>query len=624
MIGYTINVSNTGNVNLTNVLVTDSLTGLSQTIPTLTPGASQTFNPSYTVTQSDIGAPINNTATANGTDPCGGTVNDSDQCTVNVEFGSGIHIDKTASTTGTCPGTDPLTVNISDNVTYCFRITNTGNVSLSNITVSDDHYGEISLPKTELKPDESTVGTTTHTVNESDVPQVINNALVRGMNLAGGIATDTDDCTVNVDTHPGINITKTVDPPAVGPGMDVTFTINATNTGDCTLKSVQINESLPAGMSFVSSIPVPDTIIGGTLIWNDITGGAGLAPGATSTITMIVHIAEDAEGILRNVVVVNTTPPSPPKNDTENVTVADVEVNKSGTPSIVAPGGNVTYTITYINTGNATLTNVVIIEHYPAGVTFISASPAPDPGTNNVWTIGTLAVGASGEINITVKVPESIDLTFAESGSVIGEGFVMISKELSTEQMPYIFMNVVTLSCNELGPVSDTATTTVSGVPGTSMSVTEHGSGIYESDEIINLCTRNRSISIVKTTNAVYKPTTFSFSKSFVVNFTPKWKQDIETKNCVIDSVIRKRITDATYIDDETRSKADNTSTTMEFDSSFNGSLYIGARINDTAISETYIGEFDVLQQIQIGKGPIPSPSPTPTPTWLPCPTPDP
>ena len=36
----------------------------------------------------------------------------------------------------------------------------------------------------------------------------------------------------------------------------------------------------------------------------------------------------------------------------------------------------------------------------------------------------------------------------------------------------------------------------------------------------------------------------------------------------------------------------------------------------------TYIGEFDVLQTIQIAKGPIPTPAPTPTPTpiWLPCP----
>ena len=299
------------------------------------------------------------------------------------------------------------------------------------------------------------------------------------------------------------------------------------------------------------------------------------------------------------------------------ITLPVVTLVKSCSPSIVPPGGNVTYTINYTNSGEADLHNVVITEYYPKGVTFISASPAPDQGTN-IWVIGTLAAKTSGIINITVKVPESRTYSFFESGGVTGEGFVMVSKDIATGQKSDTLTNVVTLSCTELGPVSATASTTVSAVSGTSISVTEHGSGIYESDESLMLCSKNRSISIVKSTNAVYRPTTFNFSKSFSVNFTPKWKQDIETKNCVLDAAIRKLITDATYIEDEMRSKADNTSTTMEFDSSFNGSLYIGARTNDTAISETYIGEFNVLQDIQIGEGPIPSPSPTPTPDWLP------
>lgn len=299
------------------------------------------------------------------------------------------------------------------------------------------------------------------------------------------------------------------------------------------------------------------------------------------------------------------------------ITPPEVTLKKSCSPSIVPPGGNVTYTINYTNRGEADIHNVVITEYYPKGVTFISASPAPDQGTN-IWVIGTLAANTSGIINITVKVPESRAYSFFEGGSVIGEGFVMVSKDIATEQKSYTLTNVVTLSCTELGPISATASTTLSGVPGTSISVTEHGSGIYESDESLKLCTKNRSISIVKSTNAVYRPTTFNFSKSFSVNFMPMWKQDIEIKNCVLGAAIRKLITDATYIEDEMRSKADNTSTTMEFDSSFNGSLHIGARTNETAISETYIGGFNVLQDIQIGEGPIPSPSPTPTPDWLP------
>ena len=39
IIHYTIAVTNTGNVILTDIVVTDPLTGLNQTIPTLAPGA---------------------------------------------------------------------------------------------------------------------------------------------------------------------------------------------------------------------------------------------------------------------------------------------------------------------------------------------------------------------------------------------------------------------------------------------------------------------------------------------------------------------------------------------------------------------------------------------------------
>jgi len=196
----------------------------------------------------------------------------------------------------------------------------------------------------------------------------------------------------------------------------------------------------------------------------------------------------------------------------------------------------------------------------------------------------------------------------------------MVTKDLSTEQKPYSLRNRVTLSCAELDPVSAYATTKVSGVPGTSLGITESGSGVYSSDENLDLETKNRTISLKKSTYAEYKPTSFNFSDSFSVNFTNKWKQDICSRNIEIDAAIHKKISDATYIDDETISRVDKDKSVMNFDSSFNGSLYIGARAKDTAISETYSGEFDVLQGIQIAKGPILTPSPTPTPTWLPCP----
>jgi uncharacterized repeat protein (TIGR01451 family) len=154
VIGYTINVSNAGNVNFTSVLVTDNLTGLNETIPTLAPGATQTFNTTYTVTQLDICASISNTATANGTDPCGKAVEASVSFSVAPVYDADLSIVKTASLTGSCPGSDPLAVNISDTVTYCFNVTNTGDVNLTGVTVNDDIYGSVPLATTTLAPGE--------------------------------------------------------------------------------------------------------------------------------------------------------------------------------------------------------------------------------------------------------------------------------------------------------------------------------------------------------------------------------------------------------------------------------------------------------------------------------------
>ena len=240
------------------------------------------------------------------------------------------------------------------------------------------------------------------------------------------------------------------------------------------------------------------------------------------------------------------------------------------------------------------VTNVIIVENYPKAVTFISADPAPDAGTNNKWTIGTLSAGASGQIIIKMKVPESRDLAFTESGSVTGEGFVMVSKDISTEQKPYSFKNVVTLSCAELAPVSASAITNVSGVPGTSLELTEHGSGIYSSDEILNLQTKNKSIMLQKSTEAEYQPTSFNFSDGFAVNFATRWMQDICARNIIMGDAMHKKIKDASYIKDETIAEVGGYRTSMEFESSFYGAAHIGTVSKSAKTSEDYIGAFEI------------------------------
>nr|CBH38970.1 hypothetical secreted protein containing periplasmic copper-binding and DUF 11 domains [uncultured archaeon] len=402
----------------------------------------------------------------------------------------------------------------------------------------------------------------------------------------------------------GISVTKVGNVTDAAPSTFVKFNITVTNTGNCTLDHVLVEDTLPAGMTYSSSDPLANST-NGAITWNIV---GPLAAGASKTIELVAKIEEDAEGVLTNTVDVTGTPEIGTNvyaSATAQVRVIRVAIEKSCKSSTVSLGGTVEYTIKYSNPNEVDLTNVVITENYPKNLTFISAVPAPDSGTNNKWTIGTLPAGESGKITIKMKVLDSVlDLSYTESGSVSGEGIVMISKELSTKVEPFDLENIVTIS-GSYGETKVNATasaiTTVS-VSGSSLEITEHGSGIYEAEEELSVSPEKMGIKFDKTTNAEYRPTTFKCSDGFVMEVPSKWSQDICIKNYVKKSAIHKTITEATTLEDDTRINTDNKGYSMTFDSTFLGYLHVDKKTKDAATSEHYIGEFEIKGWDQSGK----------------------
>ncbi|MFA7693718.1 MAG: hypothetical protein WCX86_12545, partial [Candidatus Hydrogenedentales bacterium] len=139
VITYTITVTNTGNVPLTNVLVSDPLTGLSSIIARLIPGASDMYTETYTITQSDVDAgSVVNTASAAGKDPQGKPVEDEDS--FKTEFkeegdvaSAALDLVKTADVTEF--------TQVGDTIVYTVTVSNTGSVTLSDVRVQDPLTG---------------------------------------------------------------------------------------------------------------------------------------------------------------------------------------------------------------------------------------------------------------------------------------------------------------------------------------------------------------------------------------------------------------------------------------------------------------------------------------------------
>ncbi len=76
-------------------------------------------------------------------------------------------------------------------------------------------------------------------------------------------------------------------------------------------------------------------------------------------------------------------------------------------PNPIRPGDEITYSINYINEGGYAQ-GATIQASYDPKVTYISAVPAPDQGSDNHWTLGDLTNGASGKIEVKLAVGSSL------------------------------------------------------------------------------------------------------------------------------------------------------------------------------------------------------------------------
>jgi len=72
---------------------------------------------------------------------------------------------------------DPTSAGIGDTITYSYEVENTGDVTLTLVSATDDKLGAVTLDKTTLAPGETTTGTLTYDVVEGDLPGPIVNTV---------------------------------------------------------------------------------------------------------------------------------------------------------------------------------------------------------------------------------------------------------------------------------------------------------------------------------------------------------------------------------------------------------------------------------------------------------------
>ena len=385
-ITYNFGVKNEGNVTLSSLAVSDPMlaaavppSSVACPVTSLAPGSSTTCTATYVLTQSDIDlGSITNTATATASPPSGppvsdlsGTASSNDTPTTSTITPSpAIAVVKTAGGLNDLNGNgaDP-----GDTIGYTFTVSNTGNVTLASVGVTDAKIGTVSCPSSTLSPGASTLCTGTYTLTLADVNagQITNTAIASGTPPNGAAVSDTSGSTTSDDTPtvtpvnqvPAISLVKAAGPivdldgngPDVGDQIAYDFTVS--NQGNVSLDTIAIADAK------VAPVLCPAT---------------SLAPGANmlcQAAYLLTQADVDAGNLTNTATASGRAPGGSSVSDVSGATTTDdaptisavpqapalVVYKTSPTPSYTAVGDVVDYSYLVQNTGNVTITNTVAI-----------------------------------------------------------------------------------------------------------------------------------------------------------------------------------------------------------------------------------------------------------------------
>ena len=287
--------------------------------------------------------------------------------------------------------------NFGDNVTYTVTVSNDGIGDANNVVIVD-RLGEgltfVSASDNGVwDPVKRTVTWIVDLAKGESRTFYVNATVVGYGNVSNSLVVGNKTTGVNV-TVPEINPDKTVNVANPNFGDDVTYSVTVTNVGIGDAKAVVVKDTLSKGLKFISATG-NYTFDEAT---NTITWIVDLAKGESKT--FYVNAIVNAYGNVTNSLVVG--------NKTTGVNVTVPEINPNKTVSIENPnfGDDVTYTVSVSNVGIGDAKGVVVRDVLGEGLVFVSASDGGvyDENTRTVTWIVDLAKGESKVFTVNATV----------------------------------------------------------------------------------------------------------------------------------------------------------------------------------------------------------------------------
>ncbi len=197
-------------------------------------------------------------------------------------------------------------------------------------------------------------------------------------------------------------LVKTATPTAVA-GGNITYTFAVENLGPSDAMAVTVTDTLPAGVSLVSTAGCADDPAG-----VPVCALGDLPVGASATYTVVVTTGpglEPGTSLENQAAVASDTPDPVPGNnrdtaDTSIVGLADLALTKTG-PATAVAGERIIYTLVVDNLGPSTAQSVVVADALPPGVTLVSLA-ATNGATCGAPTCSLGDVAAGQAVTLTL------------------------------------------------------------------------------------------------------------------------------------------------------------------------------------------------------------------------------
>ncbi|MCG6987532.1 MAG: DUF11 domain-containing protein, partial [Gemmatimonadetes bacterium] len=296
---------------------------------------------------------------------------------------------------------------------------------------------------------------------------VSNTATVSSTSTDPNTANNSSTLTTTVVQGADVAVTKT-GPATATAGGPINYTITVSHVGGTSDASgVTVVDTLPSSLAYVSSTGGTSSgAVGQVVTWNVGT----LAVGASKSLGLAATVGSGVSGTVSNRATVSSTSTDPnAANDTSTFTTtvgqtADLKVLKTG-PTTATAGTSISYTIgvSYVG-GTSDASGVMVTDTLPTGLTYTGSTGGTSSGAVGqvvTWSVGTLAVGGSASLGLTVTVAPSATGTVSNRAWVRSAAIDPVLTNDSSTVATTVSQSA-DLAVTNTGPATDTAGTQVS------------------------------------------------------------------------------------------------------------------------------------------------------------------